>query len=219
MIRKFLLACMILAVGTVSAIGDEYDISGLWDIHGTGFVEKGVVRISLTLNGNMTLTTATTAEILNNAVSRDLVDSNLLSGDLQFLTGCDGSLRVDATGLSIGVWNDTLPNGIKIPVPLPAKVPTKDSPYVLPVFVTDNGLNYTVTLVSSQAGKVRVHGFTDFGELKDAEVNADATVWKHGTPMPELDKETSSGCDSGIFGLSAVMLLMVFAGVKKFVRN
>ena len=216
MIRKFLLACMIVVLGTVSAIGDEYDISGLWNIHGTGFVEKGVVRVSLTLNGNMTLTTASTAEILNNAVSRDLVDSSLLSGDLQFLTGYEGNLRVDATGLSISVWDDTLHNGIRIPVPLPASIPTEDYPYVLPVFVTENGLNYTVTLVSSQAGKLRVHGFTDFGELKDAELNADATVWKHGTPMPNLDSETSSGCDNGF---SAVMLLIVFAGVKKFVRN
>ena len=216
MIRKFLLACMIVVLGTVSAIGDEYDISGLWNIHGTGFVEKGVVRVSLTLNGNMTLTTASTAEILNNAVSRDLVDSDLLSGDLRFLTGYEGNLRVDATGLSISVWDDELHNGIRIPVALPAAIPTEDYPYVLPVFVTENGLNYTVTLVSSQAGKLRVHGFTDFGELKDAELNADATVWKHGTPMPNLDSETSSGCDNGI---SAVMLLIVFAGVKKFVRN
>lgn len=216
MMKKILLACMILVMGSVSAIGEEYDISGLWDIHGTGFVEKGVLRVSLTLNGNMTLTTATTAEILNNAVSRDLVDSSLLSGDLRFLTGYEGNLRVDATGLSISVWDDEVHNGIRVPVPLPANVPTRDEPYILPVSVTDNGLNYTVTLVSSQAGKLRVQGFTDFGELKDAELNADATVWKHGTPMPNLDSETSSGCDSGF---SAVMMLVIFAGVKKRVRN
>ncbi len=216
MIKKLLLSCMILVMSSVSAIGEEYDVSGLWDIHGTGFVEKGVLRVSLTLNGNMTLTTASTSEILNNAVSRDLVDSSLLSGDLRFLTGYEGNLRVDATGLSISVWDDEVHNGIRVPAAIPARIPTKDYPYVLPVSVTDNGLNYTVTLVSSQAGKLRVHGFTDFGELKDAELNADATVWKHGTPMPELDSETSSGCDSGV---SAVMMLVIFAGVKKFVRN
>ena len=216
MMKKLLLSCMILVMSSVSAIGEEYDVSGLWDIHGTGFVEKGVLRVSLTLNGNMTLTTASTSEILNNAVSRDLVDSSLLSGDLRFLTGYEGNLRVDATGLSISVWDDEVHNGIRVPAAIPARIPTKDYPYVLPVSVTDNGLNYTVTLVSSQAGKLRVHGFTDFGELKDAELNADATVWKHGTPMPELDSETSSGCDSGV---SAVMMLVIFAGVKKFVRN
>ena len=215
--RKFLVVCAaVMMICSCAAAADDYDISGRWNIRGTGFVEKGVVRVSLTLNGDMNLTTATTAEILNNAVSRDLVASDLLSGDLKFLTGYEGNLRVDATGLSITVWEDTLPNGIRVPVAIPATIPTEDYPYVLPVRVTNNGLNYRVTLTSTESGKLRINGITDFGELKDAELNADCTVWKHGTPMPALEEETSSGCNSGF---SALMLLFVFAGVKKIVRN
>ena len=215
--RKFLVVCAaVMMICSSAAVADDYDVSGLWNIRGTGFVEKGVVRVSLTLNGDMTLTTATTSEIVNNTVSRDLVDSNLLSGDLQFLTAYEGNLRVDATGLSIKVWEDTLPNGIRVPVPLPAERPTDDEPYILPVRVTQNGLNYRVTLTSPEAGKLRINGITDFGELKDAELNADCTVWKNGTPMPALEEETSSGCNSGF---SALMLLFALAGGMKFVRN
>ncbi len=215
--RRFLVVCAaVMMICSSAAVADDYDISGGWNIRGTGFVEKGVVRVSLTLNGDMNLTTATTAEILNNSVSRDLVDSDLLSGDLKFLTGYEGNLRVDATGLSISVWEDALPNGIRVPVALPEVSPTVNEPCTLPVRVTSNGLNYRVTLTSTESGKLRINGITDFGELKDAELNADCTVWKHGTPMPALDEETSSGCNSGF---SALMLLFVFAGVKKIVRN
>ncbi|MBR0034791.1 MAG: hypothetical protein IJP54_03850, partial [Synergistaceae bacterium] len=125
MMKKFLLACMILVVGTVSAIGEEYDISGLWNIEGDGFAEKSFVRISLAVNGNMTLTTASTQEVLDDAVSRDLVRqeyadrADILSGDLSFLTAYDINLKITATNLDINAWNGHIPNGIRIPVPLP----------------------------------------------------------------------------------------------------
>ena len=215
--RKFLVVCAaVMMICSSAAVAEDYDVSGLWNIRGTGFVEKGFVRVSLVLNGDITLTTATTAEVVNNTVSRDLVDSDLLSGDLQFLTGYEGNLRVDATGFSIKVWEDILPNGIRVPVALPETTPTEEYPYVLPVKVTQKGLTYRVTLTSTESGKLRINGITDFGELKDAELNADCTVWKYGTPMPALEEETSSGCNSCF---SALMLLVIFAGGKKIVRN
>ena len=216
MMRRILLACVVVMIGCSSVTADDYDISGLWNVRGTGFVEKGVVRVSLTMNGDMTLTTATPAEIVNNIVSRDLVDSNLLGGNLKFLTAYSANLRVDATQLDIKMWEDNLQNNVRIPVPLSEKKPTDNEPYNLPVTVTQNGLNFRVTLTSAESGKLRVTGITDFGELKDAEINADCTVWKYGTPMPLLEKETSSGCNSG---LSALMLLLMFVGVRKLVWN
>lgn len=58
MMRKILLACAILLLSCQSVIADDYDLAGLWHIGGTGFVEKSFVRISLELDGDMTLTTA-----------------------------------------------------------------------------------------------------------------------------------------------------------------
>ena len=225
MMKKILLACMILVMTAVSAIGEEYDISGLWNIEGTGFAEKDFVRIRFDLVGNMTLTTSSTQEVLDNAVSRDLVRqeyadrADILSGDVRFLTGYDINLKITATTLDIKAWNDHIPNGIRIPVPLPERVPSANSPYEIPVQTNIYGLNYKVTLTSSTSGKVRVTGYVDLDVVGETEINSDCALWKNGTPKPKLDEETSSGCDSGIFGLYAVMLLMVFSGVKKLVRN
>ena len=222
MMRKILLACMILVVGTVSAIGEEYDISGLWNIEGDGFAEKSFVRISLAVNGNMTLTTASTQEVLDDAVSRDLVRqeyadrADILSGDLSFLTGYDINLEITATDLDISAWNDHIPNGIRIPVPLPEMRPTNNQPYELPVQANVDGLNCKVTLTSTTSGKIRITGYIDLYSLGSTEINSDCAIWKNGTPKPQTESETKSGCDSGF---SVMMLLMIFAGVKKFVRN
>ncbi len=220
--RKILSACALLLLCAVSAAGEGYDIAGLWNIGGTGFAEKNFLRISLALDGNMTLTTATTNEVLNNAVSSDIVrqaypeSEDILSGDLRFLTAYDINLEITATNLDISAWSDHIPNGIRIPVPLPARVPTADYPLEIPVQVVNDGLRYTLTLTSSSSGKVRVQGYVDLDVVGSTEINADSAVWKYGTQRPSYESETSSGCDSG-FG--ALMLLLVFAGVKKIVRD
>ncbi|MBQ7215843.1 MAG: hypothetical protein IJS39_07640 [Synergistaceae bacterium] len=225
MMKKLLLACMILVMGSVSAIGEEYDISGLWNIEGEGFAEKSFVRVSLALDGDMTLTTASTQEVLDNAVSQDLVRqeyadrADILSGDVRFLTGYDIHLKITATNLDISAWSDHLPNGIRIPVPLPTEIPSASYPYELPVQANIDGLNYKVTLTSAVSGKVRITGYADFDVIGSTEINSECLVWKNGTPKPQSDGSSSSGCDSGFLGLYAVMMPVIFAGVKKLVRN
>ena len=224
MMKKFLLACMILVMGSVSAIGEEYDVSGLWNIEGEGFAEKSFVRVSMALEGNMTLTTASTQEILNDAVSRDLVRqeyadrADILSGDVRFLTGYDIHLKITVTNLDISAWSNYIPNGIRIPVPLPTEIPSASYPYELPVQANVDGLNYRFTLTSAVSGKVRITGYVDFDVIGSTEINSECLVWKNGTPKPQSDGSSSSGCDVGFSGMFAVMMI-VFAGVMKLVRN
>ena len=214
--RRILLACAIIVLFCQSVIADDYDLSGLWHIGGTGFVEKSFVRISLQLDGDMTLTTATTQEIKDNAISRDLVSDDLLSGDLKFLTAYDINLEISATMAEINVWKDHIPNGIRVTVPLPEKAPSNEFPYTLPVALEHEGLTYRVTLTSAVSGKVRITGTVNFDEVGDVEINSDCAFWKDGTEKPKLEEETSSGCNSGI---GELMLLLVIAGVMKIVRN
>ena len=220
--RKILSACALLVLCAVSAAGEDYDISGLWNIGGRGFAEKEFVRVSLALDGNITLTTAETNEILNNEVSSDLVrqaypeSEDILSGDLRFLTAYDINLEITATNLDISAWSDHIPNGIRVPVPLPARVPTADYPIVVPVQNVNDSLRYTVTITSATSGKVRIQGYVDLDVVGSTEINSDCAVWKYGTPKPAYEEETSSGCDSGY---GALMLLLVFAGVKRNVRD
>ncbi len=225
MMKKILLACMIVVLGSVSAIGEEYDIAGLWDIDGDGFVEKEFLRVSLEFDGYMILTTATTQEILDDAVSRDLVRqeyadrADVLSGDVKFLTGYDINLTITATNLDIRAWSEHIPNGIRIPVPLPTQVPSASYPYELLVQPNVDGLNYKFTLTSATSGKVKITGYIDLDVVGETEINSECLIWKHGTPKPQSDGGSSSGCDAGFSGLYAVMMLVIFAGVKRLVRN
>ncbi|MBQ6971940.1 MAG: hypothetical protein IJP86_06250 [Synergistaceae bacterium] len=213
---------LLMMMGAFRAEG--WELSGTWNIYGTGFVEKSFVRISLGLTGNMELTkrevselSDDVAEILSNdtvtVMNRRDADENL-----DCLTGYDIGLRVyalDKSGLDVKIWDDNLPNGIRIPIVYPELEPTLSEPFTLPA-VTDDGLTYQVTFNSENAGKVRIKGYIDTS-IGDIELNSDCAIWKQGTARPSTESETKSGCDSGM-GITALMM-MLLAGVKKFVRN
>lgn len=209
--RKILLACFVLLLCSASVCGEEYDISGFWNIKGQGFAEKSFVRVSLSLTGVMQLKTSTAQEVAQNFLGYDA--DNI---DAKFLTSYDIYLRIDATGLDIKAWEDNIPNGIEIPVPLPEMRPTVNQPYTLPVSVTSEGLTYSVTLTSIESGKVRITGYVDLDTIGSTEINSECALWKFGTPMPQLESETSSGCNSG-FGAWVIALLLL--GVRKNVRD
>ncbi|MBQ7169256.1 MAG: hypothetical protein IJR63_05075 [Synergistaceae bacterium] len=218
--KAFLL--LLLMMTAVTAEG--YEISGTWNIYGTGFVEKSFVRISLELRGGMELSTCKVSElsydiieVLSNdtvtVMRREDVDQNL-----DCLNGYEIDLRLyafDKTGLDIKIWDDNLPNGIRIPIVFPDFTPTVNNPFVLPA-VIHNGISYQVSFTSETSGKVRIRGYFDTDYVGDIEINSDCAIWKSGTARPVTDSETSSGCDSGA-GVFALMILL--AGVKKFVRN
>lgn len=218
--KKVLLFLLIMAA--VRAEG--YDVSGTWNIYGTGFVEKSFVRISLELRGEMYLTTHEVLELshdITNVISNDT--STVISRDKvneysDCLTGYDIDLRLyafDKAGFDVKIWEDKLPNGIRIPIVFPDFTPTVNNPFVLPA-VTHNGISYQVMFTSETSGKVRIRGYFDTDYVGGIELNSDCAIWKYGTSRPVTDSETSSGCYSGT-GIFALMILL--AGVKNFVRN
>ena len=219
--KKFFL-CVMFMIFAVSAEG--FNVSGKWNILGTGFVEKSFVRISLELRGEMNLTTSEAMNLSHdmvNVISNDtstFISRDKISDYSDCLTGYEINLSLyafDKTGLDIKIWEDNYPNGIIIPILFPDFTPTLNNPFVLPA-VTHNGLTYQVTFTSETSGKLRVTVYVDTEYVGDIEINSDCAIWKNGTSRPSIVSETSSGCDSGT-GIFAVMILL--SGVRKFVRN
>lgn len=226
MIKKFLTALIfiILSCSVVNAVvghGSYVDtiIPGKWNIYGQGFCEKEFVRLELGLQGDMNLQTQKVEEISDDVktlllgseeISRFLVDEKLKA-----LTSYDINLKLDITGAGIKIWNENIPNGIRIPVLLPNFEPTANNPYVLPT-ITRNKLSYTLRFDSNSSGVLRIAGYVDVDVVGECEVKADCTIWRDGTPMPLQDSSTKSGCNLGI---NLVALALIFFGGIKFVWN
>ena len=220
--RKLLLALILVTLARSSISADEYDeyiIPGKWNIKGKGFGEYSPVRLQLKLYGDMDLTTSAVSELDTEAIISDdqtlPLDLLHLDGNMRALTGYTIHLQLNLTGASIKAWDEDFPNYIRIPILLPNMRPTANNPFVLPS-VNLEKFRYKVSFTSTTTGKIRINGYTDVDNLGRCEINADCAIWKDGYPEPALEEETSSGCDSGI---SSLMLLLVFAGVRKFVRN
>lgn len=221
--KRLVTALMMILLSCSSIAAEEYDISGLWYIKGTGFAEKSFVRISMELIGDMTLTTSKVSELsgdIINVLSEDaetLISRDNLDEKLNALTGYEINLKINAmtnAGFDIRAWSDHLPNYIRIPIIFPELRPTLSKPFTLPA-VSKDGLSYQVTFTSTTSGKVRIRGYVDFDVVGSTEINSDCEIWKSGTPEPGTDEETKSGCNSGIGILAAILSL----GVCMIVRH
>ena len=221
MIKKFLFAVLILILASPQIYASEYINSvlpGKWNIEGTSFVEKDFVRISFKAVGEMNLS-MDVLKNLNASIEKIIVDNqetarNVINEDRKVLTSCDVDLRLyifDKAGFDIRVWKDYIENAIGTPVLLPEVRPTINNPFVLPT-VKMQDLNLTVTFTSESSGKLRVKGYADLDTVGVCEINADCALWRDGTTKPSLEKETSSGCDSGIGIFSAFAALLLFWG-------
>ena len=216
---------VLLLFANPSICAEDYDISGLWHIKGTGFAEKSFVRSSLNLEGNLSIqiesvndisddiTTLVSGEEEINFIenSNDILDSN----SRKLITSYDINLKVTATELDIKAWQDHLENGIRIPVLLPHATPTNNNPYVLPA-VTYDGLTYQITITSVTSGTVRIKGYVDLDIIGSTELNSDCAIWKDGSPEPSTAEESKSGCN---FGFNYLCLAVIILGGFKFVRN
>ena len=217
---------VLILVACLPVAADEYDetiLPGLWHIKGQGYGEYSPIRLKLSLTGNMNIATSKLSEISadnlyiksgDETVSLDLENHPELA-DMKALTSYDIYMRLELTGAGFKAWEENFPNGIRIPVLLPNLRPTVNEPFVLPGISNEN-ITYQVSFTSPTSGKVRIHGYTDVDVLGTCEINADCAIWRDGYPEPELDSETDSGCNSG---MSVLMLLLVFMGVRKLVRN
>lgn len=191
---------LMLCTSAAYADTEDYDVAGTWMIKGVGHVDKSFVRSSLELSGYMNLKTES---------------SDILSEDMQLLTSYDIYLRIDATTLSVKVYDKHITNGIKIAVPVPTRIPTAAYPIELPTVKYDD-LSYAVTITGANSGTVTIQGvIKDVDVIGDVDLDSDCKIWRAGTPEPEIDTGKSSGCNSSL-GIIAMILTL---GVMKRVRN
>lgn len=231
--KKFFITLIILLLAVVALYAEDYDISGLWNIDGKGFVKDSSTEIKLNaqIDGNMHIYTALASEISqdlasNDYASKDVFDTiskDLLSPDKRFLTGYTIYVRIDLSKLlSYKVWDYTIPNGIKIPAPLSEIRPSNDNPYELVNFGIDNeeqNMNYLITLTSTNSGKIRINGvIKDVEVVGDVEVDSESVIWLDGTERPDIDPKVDSGCNSG-FGIIPLALILFWRSKYKDVRN
>ena len=209
----FILIFLFLCISLLNA--SEYTdtvLPGKWNIHGTGFAEKGFVRLSLEVDGNAIQTTDFVKN-LSASVDKILDDNqevlrNAVNPERKVLTNCNVDLTLRITGAGIKAWNENIPNAVKIPVLLPEIRPTINNPFALPS-VTLNNIKYTVTFTSETSGKLRGQGYVDVDLVGTCEINADCALWKDGTKAPATDEETHSGCNSGIGIFTAFTALLI----------
>ena len=231
--KKFFIVCVILLLSVAVINAEDYDISGLWNIDGKGFAKDSSTGIKLNaqIDGNMHIYTALASEISqdlasNDYASKDVFDTiskDLLSPDKRFLTGYDIYVRIDLSKLlSYKVWDYTIPNGIRIPTPLPEMRPTNNNPYELVNFGIDNeeqNMNYSIILTSTTSGKIIINGvIKDVEVVGDVEVDSESVIWLDGTERPDVDPKVDSGCNSG-FGIISLALILFWRSKYKDVRN
>lgn len=224
--KRFIAVCIILLSMCVAIDAEEYDISGQWNIQGHGFAKR-VIKVNADIDGYMMLYTATAAQISDDLrelisqglMSEDILSGDVLSSDLRFLTGYDIHLELDLTRLNIGVWEQDIPNGMKIPAPLPEMRPSNSEPYRLIGVNIDNAeqnMNYSIILTSINSGVIKINGIIKNVQYAgNIEIDSDSYVWKFGTIRPSFAEDKSdSGCNSGL-GIFALALVGVYG---KYVR-
>lgn len=222
MLKKiFMISILIIMSCLPVNAATETITQGLWEIYGSGFAEKGIVRVSLELEGDMNLRFQNVKDLDENIETLiqngEEISRTSISDKLTAITSYDVNLSLEATGIGIKVWSEHLPNGINIPIILPTEIPSDNFPFQLPS-VTFNEITYTLTFTSQNSGKLRIKGYTDVDTVGKCEINADCTVWKHGTKSPNVEEETKSGCNISNWNIFAFALI-ILGGVIKFVWN
>lgn len=223
--KKIFFALLILLIASMLNASEYTDtiLPGKWNIEGTSFIEKGIIRLSVKIEGEANQTTEFLKN-LNASVDKVIENNqekarNLINEERKVLNGCEVDLRLyilDNMGFDIKVWDHNIPNAVEIPVLLPEIRPTINEPLTLPSVTKDN-ITYTITFTSETSGKLRAKGYVDVDAVGTCEINADCALWKDGTTKPETEKETKSGCNSlGIFSAFIVLLMMMIGRGTKF---
>ena len=222
--KKFLL-CVMIMMFAVAAEGYG-TFSGEWNIEGEGFAEKSFVRTQLEIKGNMNVSACSLSDLPESVVNVMSSDwETLISRDevrglyqlLDCLTGLSMNLSVYASSLGVNVYEENNPNEITDPYLFLDIIPSLENPLEFPD-MNIGKMNIRLTLTSENAGKVWLKGNinTSYLGLGEVEINTECAIWKNGTQRPALSGGGKSGCDSGMSIFAAMIL---FLGVRKFVRN
>ena len=220
---KKCLLCVMIMMMSVTAEGYG-TFSGKWNIYGEGFAEKSFVRTQLEINGDMNISACSFSDLPANVVNvisddwETVISRDEIRGLYTFfdcLTGLSMNMRVYASALGVNVYEENNPNEITDPYLFLDIIPSLDEPLELPD-LTIGGMTLRFTLTSESAGKIWMRGKINTSYLGEVDINTECAIWKDGTERPSISEGSKSGCDSGM-GIFALMIL--FLGVRKFVRN
>lgn len=180
-----LILCLLLA--SAASAAQTQTVGGRWLAEGSGFAEKGILRVSLTADGYVNI----------NSTNENGVET---------ITGYDVYSVLHATKLEFNAWSYSGSQRLATPLSIPDYNPTLSNPLTLPPFTMD-GLEYAVTLTSVTSGTVKIRGDVNIDGFGKCEVNADCALWKEGTAKPDIPSK-DSGCDAGAGGAAAGLLLL-----------
>jgi hypothetical protein len=186
-----LLLCVLIFSGEAS--GGAYTVGGRWLFDGEGFIERSLLRVSLSANGTLDIKSAA-------------------AGNAETISGYEVWGELNASRLGINAWSYHGEHSLAWPVAVGEFNPTLSEPYTLPSFSIDK-LTYTVEFTSVNSGTVKIRGFVDIDMVGECEVNADCALWRQGTKMPETPG-TGSGCETGAGAVPAAALLAAFMKAK-----
>lgn len=184
------IGALLLMAGAAFA---EYDISGRWLLEGTGYAEKGGLRVSLEDEGYLDINTETTDGV-------------------QYLTGYDVKVTLDASKLGINAWEYKNSVTLQTPVKIPELDPTTNEPFELPA-VTVDGMTYQITFTTTESGTIKIYGDLDVDTVGTVEINSESAIWKEGTEKPDIP-DMSSGCNAGM-SLGVLLTLLPLVGLYR----
>lgn len=189
MLAAALFSCAALAAGN--------SISDNWFVEGSGFAQKGILRVSLNANGGLD------------------IKSRFVDGT-EYITGYETWGELNASRLGINTWRYGDKYELSAPIEVRSFNPTMSEPFRLPPFTIDK-LTYRVVLTSANSGTVDISGYVDIDTVGETEINADCAIWREGTPMPDIP-DTESGCDAGS-GASALLALGAVLLSRRYPRR
>ena len=188
--RGLLFAALLLAIAMPAQAAD-YRIGGTWQTEGGGFIEKGVLRVSLTDAGWLKVITT-------------------YEGGVETITGYEVYGELEASRLGVNAWSYRNTITLGTPIPIKDFNPSMSDPFKLPPITIDD-LTYTLELTSVTSGTLKLRGYVDVDVVGRCEVNADNAIWKQGTPKPDIP-DSESGCNAGAT-LPAAAILLGLAGL------
>jgi hypothetical protein len=170
---------------TCTADAEGGTVGARWLSSGTGFAERGFVRVRLNADG-----------VLD-------IKSTDVDGT-ENITGYEAWGGLNASLLGINTWGYHNKYELSLPIEVGSFNPTVNEPFRLPSFTIDR-LTYTVVLTDENSGTVNISGYVDIDMVGDTEINANCAIWREGTPKPETP-DTESGCDVGAGALGFIAL-------------
>lgn len=220
--KKFLL-CVMIVMMSVTAEGYG-TFSGEWNIYGEGFAEKSFIRTRLEINGDMNISACSLSDLPANVVNvmsddwETVMSRDEVTGLYEFfdcLTGLSMNLSVYASSLGMKVYEENNPNEITTPYLFLDLIPSLSEPLELPDLKMGR-MTLRLSLTSETSGRIWIRGNVNTSYLGEVELNTECVLWKKGTERPSFSSGGKSGCDSG---MSIFALMILFLGVRKFVRN